>query len=117
MAALKKTAKKKESAKNDAPAFKEAFYDVIYRPVITEKATAASEHNKVIFKVRPDATKAHIKEAVEALFKVNVVSVNTLNVQGKIKVFRGALGQRKDFKKAIVTLAPGQSIDLASGMA
>lgn len=107
----------KKAQKKDASVFKEAFYDVIQRPLITEKATAASEQNKVIFRVRADATKTQIKEAVEALFKVVVVSVNTINVQGKVKVFRGALGQRKDFKKAIVTLASGQSIDLASGIA
>jgi len=112
MATLKKATKKK-----DAPVLKEAFYDIIQRPLITEKATAASEQNKVIFRVRADATKPQIKEAVEALFKVAVLSVNTINVQGKIKVFRGGLGQRKDFKKAIVTLAAGQSIDLASGIA
>ena len=109
--------KAKKSEKKEAPVFKEAFYDVIARPVITEKATAASEYHKVIFRVRPDVTKKQVKEAVEALFKVNVVSVNTLNVQGKKKVFRGQLGKRKDFKKAVVTLAKGQSIDLASGVA
>ncbi len=109
--------KAKKSAKKEAPVFKEAFYDVISRPVITEKATAASEHNKVIFRVRPDVTKAQVKEAIEALFKVEVVSVNTLNVQGKTKIFRGAIGKRKDFKKAVVTLAKGQSIDLAGGIA
>jgi len=107
----------KKAKKKDAPVFKEAFYDIIERPLITEKATALSEQNKVIFRVRNDATKPQIKEAVEALFKVNVVSVNTINVEGKIKVFRGGLGQRKDFKKAVVTLAAGQSIDLAGGIA
>ncbi len=112
MATVKKAAKKK-----DAPALKEAFYDVIQRPLITEKATALAEHNKVVFRVRGDATKPQIKEAVEALFKVEVVSVNTVNVHGKTKIFRGALGQRKDFKKAVVTLASGQSIDLAGGIA
>lgn len=111
----KKHTKSTSSAKN--PVAKEVLYDVIKRPVVTEKATAASEQNKVIFRVRTDATKAQVKEAVEALFKVSVISVNTLNVQGKIKAFRGALGQRKDFKKAVVTLAAGQSIDLASGIA
>jgi large subunit ribosomal protein L23 len=110
-------ATKKEAKKKEAPVLKEAFYNVIERPIITEKATAASEQNKVIFKVKSDATKTQVKEAVEALFKVNVVNVNTVNVRGKIKVFRGHLGQRKGFKKAIVTLAAGQSIDLASGIA
>jgi len=110
-------AKAKKTAEKDAPVFKEAFYNVIARPVITEKATAASEHNKIIFRIRPDTTKAQVKEAVEALFKVTVVSVNTINVQGKIKAFRGRPGKRSDYKKAVVTLAKGQSIDLASGVA
>jgi large subunit ribosomal protein L23 len=111
-------AKAKESAKKkEAPVFKEAFYDVISRPVITEKATAASEHHKVIFRVRVDVTKAQVKEAVEGLFKVDVTAVNTINVQGKKKTFKGRPGKRKDFKKAIVTLKPGQSIDLSSGVA
>ena len=110
-------AKAKKTDKKDAPVFKEAFYDVISRPVITEKATAASEQHKVIFRVRPDVNKSQVKEAIEALFKVDVISVNTLNVQGKKKVFRGALGKRKDYKKAVVTLAKGQSIDLAGGVA
>ncbi len=108
---------KTSKAKKEAPVFKEAYYDVILSPVITEKATAASEHNKVIFRVRDDATKVQVKQAVEALFKVEVTGVNTLNVQGKIKAFRGRPGKRSDFKKAIVTLAKGQSIDLASGVA
>ncbi len=112
MAKAKKTAEKK-----DAPVLKEAFYDVIARPVITEKATAASEYNKVIFRVRNDVTKAQVKEAIEGLFKVDVTSVNTINVQGKTKAFRGRAGKRKDFKKAIVTLKAGQSIDLSSGVA
>lgn len=112
MAKAKTTAEKK-----DAPALKEAFYDVISRPVITEKATAASEQSKVIFRVRQDATKAQVKEAVEGLFKVEVVGVNTINVQGKVKAFRGRAGKRRDFKKAIVTLKSGQSIDLSTGAA
>lgn len=111
-----KTADKKAD-KKEAPVFKEAFYDVISRPVITEKATAASEQNKVIFRVRSDVTKKQVKEAVEGLFKVEVTGVNTINVQGKVKAFRGRPGKRKDFKKAIVTLAAGQSIDLSSGVA
>jgi len=109
-------AKAKKETKG-APALKEAFYDIISRPVITEKATAASEQHKVIFRVRADATKQQVKEAVEGLFKVEVTGVNTLNVQGKTKAFRGRPGKRKDFKKAIVTLKAGQSIDLSSGVA
>jgi len=108
---------KKTEAKKGAPVFKEAFYDIITRPVITEKATAASEQHKIIFRVRIDATKAQVKEAVEGLFKVEVTGVNTINVQGKTKAFRGRPGKRKDFKKAIVTLKAGQSIDLSSGVA
>ncbi len=112
MAKAKKTEAKKEGA-----SMKEIFYDVVARPVITEKATAALEHNKVIFRIRTDVTKQQVKEAVEALFKVDVVGVNTLNSQGKTKIFRGREGKRRDFKKAIVTLAAGQSIDLSSGTA
>ena len=91
-------------------------YDTILSPVITEKATMLSEHNKVVFRVAQDATKAQIAEAVEALFKVNVVKVNTLNLKGKTKRFRGHLGKRSDVKKAIVTLADGQSIDITTGL-
>ena len=90
-------------------------YDVIVSPVITEKATALSEHNKVVFKVRMDATKPQIKEAVEKLFDVKVMSVNTVLTKGKKKVFRGRLGQRSDVKKAIVTLEAGQTIDVTTG--
>jgi large subunit ribosomal protein L23 len=108
---------KKEAKAKEAPVIKEAFYDVISRPVITEKATAASEQNKVIFRVRHDVTKAQVKEAIEGLFKVDVVGVNTINVQGKTKAFKGRPGKRRDFKKAIVTLKAGQSIDMASGVA
>ena len=91
-------------------------YDVILSPVITEKATIASEHNKVTFKVRQDATKPQIKEAVERLFDVKVKSVNTLVNKGKVKIFRGTRGQRSDVKKAIVTLAEGQTIDVTTGL-
>ena len=91
-------------------------YDVIVSPVITEKATALSEQNKVVFRVRPDATKPQIKEAVERLFDVKVKSVNTLVTKGKVKMFRGKRGQRSDVKKAVVTLAEGQSIDVTTGL-
>jgi len=91
-------------------------YDLILSPVITEKATALSEQNKVVFRVRKDATKPQIKEAVEKLFDVKVVSVNTLVTKGKVKMFRGTRGQRSDVKKAIVTLAEGQSIDVTTGL-
>lgn len=91
-------------------------YDVIVSPVITEKATALSEQNKVVFKVRSDATKPQIKEAVEKLFDVKVRSVNTLVTKGKVKMFRGQRGQRSDVKKAIVTLEEGQTIDVTTGL-
>ena len=92
------------------------LYDVILSPVITEKATIASEHNQVIFKVAGTATKPQIKEAVERLFDVKVKSVNTLVTKGKVKVFKGTRGQRSDVKKAIVTLVEGESIDITTGL-
>jgi large subunit ribosomal protein L23 len=91
-------------------------YDVIVAPVITEKATMASEYNKVMFKVRKDATKPQIKEAVEKLFDVKVKSVNTLNRQGKWKTFRNRLGRTSDVKRAIVTLEEGHRIDVTTGL-
>ena len=91
-------------------------YDVIRRPIITEKSTAASEFNKVIFAVAPTATKGQIKAAVEALFKVKVVSVNTLNRKGKNKRFRGVAGRTASSKRAIVTLQEGQMIDVTTGL-
>ena len=91
-------------------------YDVIVGPVITEKATMLSEHNKVVFKVAKTATKPQIKAAVEKLFDVKVKSVNTLVTKGKVKVFRGRLGQRADVKKAVVTLEEGHSIDVTTGL-
>jgi large subunit ribosomal protein L23 len=91
-------------------------YDTIIAPVITEKSTMASEHNKVVFKVADKATKPEIKAAVEALFKVKVSAVNTLNRKGKNKRFRGIKGRQSDFKKAIVTLAEGHSIDVTTGL-
>jgi large subunit ribosomal protein L23 len=91
-------------------------YDTVLAPVITEKATLLSEQNKVVFKVAKDATKDEIAAAVEALFKVNVTKVNTMIVKGKTKRFRGIMGRRSDVKKAIVTLADGQSIDIATGL-
>ena len=91
-------------------------YDVIVAPVITEKATIASEFNKVVFKVRRDATKPQIKEAVEKLFDVKVKNVNTLIRQGKRKVFKNMLGQQSDVKRAIVTLEEGHRIDVTTGL-
>ena len=91
-------------------------YDVIVSPVITEKATNLTEQNKVVFRVSPKATKPQIKEAVEKLFDVKVTGVNTLVTKGKKKIFRGMRGQRSDVKKAIVTLAEGDTIDVTTGL-
>jgi large subunit ribosomal protein L23 len=91
-------------------------YDVIIAPVITEKATLASERNQVIFKVAKSATKPQIKEAVEKLFDVKVTSVNTLVRKGKFKSSRGHAGFQSDVKRAIVTLAEGHRIDVTTGL-
>jgi large subunit ribosomal protein L23 len=91
-------------------------YDVVVAPVITEKATIASEQNKVVFKVRKNATKPQIKAAVERLFDVKVEAVNTLVRKGKTKVFRGNPGSQADVKKAVVTLAEGHKIDVTTGL-
>lgn len=91
-------------------------YDIIVSPVITEKATNLTEQNKVVFRVSPKATKPQIKEAVEKLFDVKVTGVNTLVTKGKKKIFRGLRGQRSDVKKAIVTLAEGETIDVTTGL-
>ena len=95
---------------------KDAMYRILRAPVITEKATRGSEHNQVTFKVALDATKPEIKAAVEGLFGVKVKAVNTLRTEGKKKLFRGMKGQRSDTKKAIVTLEPGQTIDVTTGV-
>jgi len=92
------------------------LYDIIVSPVITEKATLASENNQVIFKVAPYATKPQIKEAVERLFSVKVKAVNTINRKGKVKRFRGFRGKQNDIKKAVVTLQEGSSIDITTGL-
>jgi large subunit ribosomal protein L23 len=91
-------------------------YDIIIAPVITEKATVASEHNQVIFKVARTATKPQIKEAVEKLFDVKVKSVNTLVRKGKVKAFKGTIGVQQNVKKAIVTLEEGHRIDVTTGL-
>jgi large subunit ribosomal protein L23 len=92
-------------------------YDVILSPVITEKSTLLLEQgNQVIFKVAPQATKPEIKKAVEDLFKVKVKAVNTIVRKGKLKSFRGIRALQSDTKKAIVTLEPGHSIDISSGI-
>ena len=91
-------------------------YDVVLSPHITEKSTMLSENNAVVFKVASDASKPEIKEAIEALFDVSVTGVNTIVTKGKSKRWKGKPYQRSDFKKAIVTLAEGQSIDVTSGI-
>ena len=91
-------------------------YDVIVSPAITEKSTMASEQNQVVFNVARKASKPEIKAAVEALFGVKVTAVNTLLRKGKLKRFRGTVGRQSDVKKAVVTLADGQSIDVATGL-
>ncbi len=94
----------------------EQYYDVIRAPVITEKATIASENNQIVFRVAIDADKKVIKEAVEALFDVKVKAVNTLRRKGKAKRFRGIPGRQNEMKKAIVTLEDGHSIDVTTGL-
>jgi large subunit ribosomal protein L23 len=91
-------------------------YDVILAPHITEKSTLASEQNAVVFKVAGNATKPQIKEAIEAIYDKKVVSVNTLIMKGKTKRWKGKAYQRSDVKKAIVTLAEGEMIDITSGI-
>jgi large subunit ribosomal protein L23 len=108
---MKKAAKK--AATTQARAY---HYDVIVSPVVTEKSTAASEQNKVLFNVHLDASKADIKSAVEALFNVKVKKVNTLVRLGKTKRFRNTIGKHSDTKKAIITLAEGQQIDISAGV-
>ncbi|WP_068118566.1 50S ribosomal protein L23 [Tropicimonas marinistellae] len=95
---------------------KTKHYDVIRKPVITEKATMASEANAVVFEVAIDANKPQIKEAVEGLFGVKVKAVNTTVTKGKVKRFRGQPGKRKDVKKAYVTLEEGNTIDVSTGL-
>ena len=91
-------------------------YDLIRSPVITEKATMGSEHNQVTFRVPLDASKPEIKAAVEKLFEVEVNAVNTIRQRGKVKRFKGRPGKRPDYKKAIVSLVEGHSIDVTTGV-
>ena len=94
----------------------ERMYDIVRSPVITEKATLVSEHNQVVFRVPMDATKPEIRAAVEGLFGVKVDGVNTIRQAGKTKRWRGQVGRRSDYKKALVRLAEGESIDITSGV-
>ena len=91
------------------------YLDTIISPNITEKSTSLSEFNKVVFKVHKGASKNSIKRSIEKIFKVNVIKINTVNYKGKNKMVRGKKSKTSGFKKAIVTLKKGQSIDLASG--
>jgi large subunit ribosomal protein L23 len=95
---------------------REAMYDIVLSPVITEKATMNSEHNQVTFRVPLETDKRAVKAAVEGLFNVKVTAVNTIRVKGKTKRFRGRPGKRSDYKKAIVTLAEGSKIDVTTGV-
>ena len=90
--------------------------DTIISPSITEKSTSLSEYNKIVFKVHKGASKATIKKSIEKIFKVNVVKVNTINLKGKIKMVRNKKSFKSGYKKAIITLKKGQSIDLATGI-
>ena len=96
---------------------RERMYQTVLSPLVTEKATALSDKNQVVFKVAIDATKPQIRAAIEGLFGVKVLAVNTLVMKGKTKKFRGRNGRRSDWKKAMVRLAEGQSIDLTTGLA
>ena len=91
-------------------------YQVILNPLVTEKSTQLSEYNKVVFSVPVNATKLEIKTSVEKIFSVKVMAVNTILLKGKVKRFKGVLGRRSNTKKAIVTLAPGDTIDLSAGV-
>lgn len=95
---------------------KDQMYDIVRSPVITEKATLASEHNQVVFRVPLTATKPEIKAAVEGIFGVKVKAVNTLVQKGKNKRFRGIAGRRSDVKKAMISLEEGHSIDVTTGV-
>ncbi|MBI3440304.1 MAG: 50S ribosomal protein L23 [Proteobacteria bacterium] len=109
---MKKAAVKKKDIKDVT----ETLYEMIRSPVITEKATMGSQHGQVTFRVPLDASKTIIKDAVQSVFKVKVVNVNTSTHKGKMKVFKGRRALRGDTKKAIVTLAEGQTIDVATGV-
>jgi large subunit ribosomal protein L23 len=102
--------------KEEVKLTRERMYDIVLSPVITEKATNASEHNQVTFRVPLDADKRQIKAAIEGLFNVKVEAVNTIRVKGKAKRFRGRPGRRSDYKKAIVSLAEGSKIDVTTGV-
>lgn len=114
--AKKAAAPKKEKKARAKKAANFAHYETIKSPIITEKSTMAGEFGKYTFKVCVSSNKTQVRDAVEALFGVEVNKVNIINYDGKVKAFRQRLGQRNAFKKAIVTLKQGQSIDLTSGL-
>jgi large subunit ribosomal protein L23 len=95
---------------------RQQMFDIVRSPVITEKATNVSEHSQVIFRVPLTATKRQVRAAIEGLFNVKVTAVNTIRVRGKLKRFRGRVGRRSDYKKALVTLSEGQRIDVTTGI-
>jgi large subunit ribosomal protein L23 len=95
---------------------KASIYDIIRYPVVTEKSTLLAQQNKYIFKVSVDATKDQIKKSIENIFKVSVTKVNTINIRGKVKKFRGITAKRVDYKKAVVSLAENQTIDISIGV-
>lgn len=105
-----------KTAKRKPQLSREAMYNIIRNPVVTEKATILSERGQFVFRVAIDAKKPEIRAAVEGLFGVKVKAVNTLRTEGKKKLFRGMKGQRSDVKKAIVTLEAGQTIDVTTGV-
>ena len=111
---MSKTAAAKKEKK--AVKLSEELYMMLKTPVVTEKATLGSQHNQITFRVPLEANKAGVKKAVEGLFKVKVTKVNTLIQKGKLKTFKGKRALRSDTKKAIVTLAEGQTIDVATGV-
>jgi len=106
----------KYAALRDKTPSQQRMYELIRRPLITEKSNLLSEYNQVSFEVPLDANKFEIKSAIEKLFSVKVTAVNTIRQKGKVKRFRGRLGKRNDVKKAIVTLAEGQTIDVTTGI-
>jgi large subunit ribosomal protein L23 len=97
-------------------ATKELYFDILRSPVITEKTTLFAEHNKYVFKVSMDANKIQIKKAIESIFSVKVKAINTNVTKGKVKRFRGKVGKRSDYKRAIITLEAGQTIEINTGV-
>lgn len=95
---------------------KSNIYEIIKQPVVTEKTTKISENNQFVFKVQNTSSKLDIKKAVEKIFKVKVKSVNTIKIKGKTKVFKGTKGKRNDYKKAIITLKSGETLDYSGGI-